>query len=119
MTVAKARVVAGLLVIALISVAEVGLGDEAPITGIVKAVDAVSGTLTVETRAKGTAREVMIEVRPSTKVVRFAREGGGGAFKEQPMALEAVGPGWTVSVTTRHEGTREVAELVRVLHEKR
>jgi hypothetical protein len=119
MTVAKARVVAGLLLIALISVAEVGLGDEAPITGIVKAVDAASGTLIVEARAKGTVREVTIEVRASTRVVRFAREGGGGAFKEEPTSLEAIRPGWTVSVTTRHEGTREVAELVRVVHEKR
>ena len=53
-----------------------------------------------------------------TKLVRFAREGSGGAFKEQPVPLEDIKPGWTVSVTTRHEGTREVAELVRVVHEK-
>jgi hypothetical protein len=27
-------------------------------------------------------------------------------------------PGWTVSVKTRHEGDKEVAELVNVVHEK-
>lgn len=53
-----------------------------------------------------------------TKLVRFAREGSGGAFKEQPVPLEDIKPGWTLSVTTKHEGTREVAEFVRVVHEK-
>jgi hypothetical protein len=55
---------------------------------------------------------------PVMKLVRFAREGSGGAFMEQPVPLEDIKPGWTVSVTTRHDGTREVAELVRVVHEK-
>jgi len=26
--------------------------------------------------------------------------------------------GWTVNVTTRHQGNREVADVVRVVHEK-
>ncbi len=69
-------------------------------------------------RAKGKVREVVIEVRPATKLVRFARVGSGGVFREQPVPPGDIKPGWTVSVTTKHEGTREVAELMRVVHEK-
>jgi hypothetical protein len=86
--------------------------------GTVKAVDGAAQTLTVQARAKGTVRQVVIEIRPATRIVRFVREAGGGAFKEQAASLEDLEPGWTVSVTTSHEGTREVAELVRIVREK-
>jgi hypothetical protein len=115
---ATARVAGGLLAMTLSVLPALAPGDEAPIAGTVKAVDGAARTLTVEARAQGKVRQVVIEVRPATRIVRFVREAGGGAFKEQAASLEDLEPGWTVSVTTSHEGTREVAELVRVVHEK-
>jgi hypothetical protein len=91
--------------------------DEAPIAGTVKAVDAGAKTLLVEARAKGKIRDVLIHVRPTTTIVRFVRD-GTGPLKEQTAGLDDLKPGWTVSVTTKHEGHDEVAELVRVVHEK-
>ena len=95
------------------------LADEVPIVGKIKAVDATAQTLTVTSAAKGTTREVVIDVKPGTKIVRFTR--GSGADKpaavEQPAALADLKPGWTVSIVTRHDGPREVAEQVRVVFE--
>jgi hypothetical protein len=105
------------LTIALILLPMLAFGDEAPIAGTVKSVDAGAQTLTVEARAKGKIREVVIDIRPTTKIVRFVRE-GSGLIKEQAAGLDDLKPGWTVSVTTKHEGQREVAEFVRVVHEK-
>ena len=34
------------------------------------------------------------------------------------FTLDEIKPGWIVSVKTRHDGELEVAELVRVVHEK-
>ena len=93
--------------------------DEAPITGTVKAVDSAGNILAVQAMAKGKPREVAIHVRPDTKIVRFVRgaEGKGG-FDEQTAALADIKPGWTVTVTTVHEGDKEVARLIRIVHEK-
>jgi hypothetical protein len=91
--------------------------DEAPITGTVKAVDPAANILTVQSAAQGKTREVAIHVKADTKIVRFAR-GADGRFAEQALALADIRPGWTVSVTTHHEGEKEVAHLIRVVHEK-
>ena len=91
--------------------------DEAPIAGRITKVDATAQTITVESAAAGKTRSVVIDVRPVAKVVRFAR-GADGKFAEQAIAVADLKPGWTVSVKTRHEGDREVAEIVRVVHER-
>jgi len=36
----------------------------------------------------------------------------------QALALTDLKPGWVVSVTTKHEGANEVAEVVKVVLEK-
>lgn len=103
----------------VLSTASVVMADEAPIAGLVKAVDTKAQSLTVETAAKGKTRLVIIDVKPETKIIRFVRTTDGNAgFKEQTAALVDVKPGWTVSVVTRHHGDREVAEVVRIVHEK-
>src|SRR5439155_23960638 len=40
-------------------------------------------------------------------------------FVQEAVALEDIKPGWTVSVTTKHDGDREVAIVVKVLVERR
>lgn len=92
--------------------------DEAPISGILKSVDVVAQNVTVNATARGRARQVVISVKPTTTIVKFIRstEAGKG-FVEQPVALGDLKPGSTVSVTTRHEGSREVAELIKVVVE--
>ena len=101
-------------VLALVSAA---VADEAPIAGRVTAVDPTAQTLTVESAAGGKTRVVVVDVRPGSKIVRFAR-GADGKFAEQTAALADIKAGWMVSVKTRHEGDREVAEVVRVVHER-
>jgi hypothetical protein len=107
------------VILALVVSLTIAHADDVPITGTVKAVDPVTSTMTVQSAAKGTIREVIIHVRPDTRIVRFTRAGDGKfAFTEQAATLADIRPGWTVSVTTHHEGDKEVAQLVRVLHEK-
>ena len=98
----------------------VASADEAPIAGTVKSVDIAEGTLLVESASKGKVRQVVIYMRPESRVVRFARstDASKPGFSEQPATLGDVKPGWTVSVKTKHEGDKEVAEVVRVVHEK-
>jgi hypothetical protein len=93
--------------------------DESPIAGTVKAVDTAASIMTVQSAVKGKVREVAIHVRPDTTFVRFARgtEGKGG-FAEQRATLADIKLGWTVSITTHHEDDKEVARLVRVVHER-
>lgn len=93
---------------------------QAPISGTVKAVDAVGKTLTLQTVAKGKTRDVTIVLKPESKIVKFARPADPGktGFVEQPPALSDLKPGWVVSVTTKHEGSNEVAEIVKVVLEK-
>ena len=96
------------------------IADEAPISGTVKAVDPTAQTLTVETTAKGKTRVVTILLKPGSRIVKFARptEPGKTGFVEQAIALGDLKPGWVVSVTTKHEGDREVAEIVKVVLER-
>ena len=103
-----------MLAIALSVLPALASGDEAPIAGTVKAVDGAARTLTVEARAQGKVRQVVIEVRPATRIVRFVREAGGGAFKEQAASLEDLKPGWTVSVWSR-ASIDEYADILRVV----
>src|SRR5688500_10986543 len=106
------------LVVAMLSVVAVAVADEVPIAGRLTSIDIASRTLTVESATKGKVRTVVIDVKPETKIVRFARGTDGKGFSEQAATLEDLKPGWTVSVKTHHHGDREVAELVRVVHEK-
>lgn len=96
------------------------IADEAPISGTVKAVDPNAQTLTVQTTAKGTTRDVTILVKPGSRIVKFARptEPGKTGFVEHTIALGDLKPGWIVSVTSKHEGDREVAEIVKVVLER-
>jgi hypothetical protein len=98
----------------------VAVADEAPISGPVKVVDPAAQTLTIETTAKGKARQVVVHLKPGAKVVRYTRatEPGKTGFVEQPVALGDVKPGWIVSVATTHEGDKEVADLVKVVLER-
>jgi hypothetical protein len=94
--------------------------DEVPIVGMVTSVDTVTGTLVVESASRGKTRQVTIYVSGDSKVVRFERapEGTKPSFTERATPLRDVKPGWVVSVKTRHEGDREVAEIVRVVQER-
>jgi hypothetical protein len=93
--------------------------DEGPIAGVVKSVDASASTLLVESTVRGRVRQVVIHVRPESKIVRFVRsDSGKSGFSEQAASLGDLKAGWTVSVKARHEGTKEVAEIIRVVHEK-
>ena len=113
-----------LLVVAVTIAGGLGCGvataDEAPISGTVKAVDTVANTLTLQTTAKGKTRDVTIVLKPEAKIVKFARptEPGKTGFVEQPLALGDLKRGWVVSITTKHEGGHEVAEIVKVVLEK-
>jgi hypothetical protein len=120
MTHLTALVLAGLLGLAAGIWAPPARADEAPIAGIVKTVDVAARTLTVDASARGARRTVVIDVPDGARIVRFVRSTAGGAtsFAEQTVALGDVKPGSTVSVSTRHAGEREVAEVVRVVHER-
>lgn len=111
-------VAAGLLCMVIVVTAAVVNADEAPISGIVKAVDAANKTITVEASARGRTRQVVIEITPATKIVRFARAADGTGMKEQSAALEDIRTGWTVTVQAHHKGNREVADTLRVVHER-
>ena len=115
-------VVTGLLSVLVVAAWLVGVAvaDEAPISGPVKAVDPAGQTLTIETTGKGKARQVVVYLKPGAKVVRYTRatEPGKTGFVEQTVALGDVKPGWIVSVATKHEGDKEVADLVKVVLER-
>ncbi|HSF30533.1 MAG TPA: hypothetical protein VLK82_08700 [Candidatus Tectomicrobia bacterium] len=98
----------------------VACADEAPISGTVKNIDAVAQTVTLETTAKGKTREVTVDIKPASRIVRFTRatEPGKTGFVEQTGTLGDLKPGWVVSVTTKHEGGREVADSVKVVLER-
>jgi hypothetical protein len=112
------RIVA-LLISGLIGMG-VALADEAPISGTVKTIDPVAQTVTLETTAKGKTREVTVDIKPASRIVRFTRsaEPGKTGFVEQTATLADLKPGWVVSVTSKHEGGREVAEIVKVVLER-
>ena len=92
------------------------LADEAPISGTLKAVDPAASTLTIEATSQGKTREVTVHLTPASPIVRFVRV--GTSFEEQRVQLADLKPGWVVSVTTRHEGGREVAEVVKIIFER-
>ena len=96
------------------------LADEAPISGTIKAIDVTAQTVTLETTAKGKTREVTIDIKPGSRIVRFTRssEPGKAGFVEQSATLNDLKPGWVVSVTSKHDGGREVAEVVKVVLER-
>ena len=98
----------------------IAVADEAPISGTIKTVDPVAHTVTLETTAKGKTREVTIDVKPASRIIRFTRssEPGKTGFVEQTATLADLKPGWMVSVTSKHEGGREVAEVVKVVLER-
>jgi hypothetical protein len=108
-----------LLISSMISLTVV-FADEAPISGTVKAIDPVAQTVTLETTAKGKTREVTVDIKPASRIVRFTRsaEPGKTGFVEQTATLADLKPGWVVSVTSKHEGGREVAEIVKVVLER-
>lgn len=96
------------------------LADEAPISGTVKAVDPAAKTVTLESTAKGKTRTVVVYLKPGAKIVRFNRatEPGKTGFVEQELALTDLKPGWIVSAEAKHEGNKEVAEVVKVVLER-
>ena len=117
----------GFIVIRLLSMLVVAawlagavVADEAPISGPVKAVDPAAQTVTIEVTGKGKTRQVVVHLKPGARVVRFTRaaEPGKPGFVEQSVALGDVKPGWIVSVATKHEGDKEVADLVKVVLER-
>ena len=103
-----------------LSFAVVAIADEGPIAGTVKSVDATARTVTIQTTAKGKTREVTIHLKPESKIVKFARATtpGQSGFVEQALGLTDLKPGWIVSVTAKHEGSNEVADVVKVVLEK-
>ena len=94
--------------------------DEAPISGTVKAVDASAQTVTLESTAKGKTRQVVVHLKPGAKIVKCARssEPGKTGFVEQALTLADLKPGWIVSVETKHEGGKEIADVVKVVLER-
>jgi hypothetical protein len=112
------RVLAIVMSVVLCSV--LAWADEAPIAGTVKAVDVGAQTVTLESTAKGKTRQVVVHLKPGTKIVKFARpsEPGKTGFVEQALALGDLKPGWIVSVEARHEGGKEVADVVKVVLER-
>src|SRR2546427_7499803 len=111
------------VIVAFVICGLVGAGaaaDEAPISGTVQAIDASANTLRLQTTAKGKTRDVTIVLKPDSKILKFTRatEPGTTGFVEQPLTLSDLKPGWVVSVTTKHEAGKEVAEVVKVILEK-
>jgi hypothetical protein len=107
--------------IALVLTAASGVSaDGAPIAGVVKSIDTAAGILVLESMSRGRVRQVVIHMRAESKVVRLVRstEPGKSGVSEQPSRLGELKAGWTVSVETRHEGNKEVAQVVRVVQEK-
>lgn len=114
------RVMTSMLLIAATVVSGVAIADESPISGTVKSVDPAAQTVTIESTAKGKTRQVTVYLKPGAKVVKFARtsEPGKTGFVEQAVPLTDLKPGWMVSVATKHEGDKEVADLVKVVLER-
>lgn len=113
------RLAAALLFLGTVLVAPT-LADEAPISGTVKAVDATANTVTLESTAKGKTRTVVVHLTAGARIVKFSRatEPGKTGFVEQQLALTDLKPGWIVSAETRHDGGKEVAEVVKVVLER-
>jgi hypothetical protein len=76
--------------------------------------------VTLETTTKGKTRQVTIDLKPVSRIIRFTRsaEPSKSGFVEQTAALGDLKPGWIVTVTTKHEGGREAADIVKVVLER-
>ena len=111
--------IAAVFVTGLVATA-LAVADEAPISGTVKTVDPAAQTVTLTVTAKGKTREVVVYMKPGARIVKFGRatEPGKTGFVEQDVALADIKPGWIVSATTKHEGNREVADIVKIVLEK-
>jgi hypothetical protein len=101
-------------------VAAPALADEAPISGTVKAVDPAANTVTLESTTSGKTRTVVVYLKPGARIVKFIRptEPGKTGFVEQQLVLTDLKPGWIVSAESKHEGDKEVAEVVKVVLER-
>jgi len=108
------------VVVSVVLCGALAWADEAPISGTVKAVDAGAQTVTLESTAKGKTRQVVVHLKPGTKIVKFARspEPGKTGFVEQALGLTDLKPGWIVSAEAKHEGNKEVAEVIKVVLER-
>ena len=108
------------LLVAPLLIATTAGADEVPIAGTVKAVDPAAQTILVESAVRGKDRQVTIDVPPGCQIMRFVRatDPDKSGFVEQPATLADLKPGWIVSVTTRHQGNREVADTIRVVTER-
>ena len=108
------------VVVSVVLWSALACADEAPISGTVKVVDAGAQTVTLESTAKGKTRQVVVHIKPGTKIVKFARssEPGKTGFVEQALGLMDLKPGWIVSVEAKHEGGKEVADVVKVVLER-
>lgn len=113
------RMIAVMVILGVLGVGR-AIADEAPISGTVKSVDTAAQTVTIESTAKGKTRQVVVHLAPGAKVVRFTRatEPGKTGFVEQVVALGDLKPGWVVSVVTKHEGNKEVTDLVKIVLER-
>ncbi len=109
-----------LLLLAIVLGTSAAFPDEEPISGTIKAIDSAAHTLALETTAKGKTRQVTVDIRRHTKILRFVRptEPGKGGFVEQEVTLGDLRPGWVVSVTAKHDGGREVADVVKIVLER-
>ena len=98
----------------------IAFADQAPISGIVKAIDPVAQTVTLEAAAKGKTSEVRVDAKPASRIVRFVRSAEPGmiGFVERAAALSDLKLGWIVSVATKHDGGPEVADMVKVVRER-
>ena len=114
----SARSLLGIIAVLVLAITSPARADDAPIAGSLKSIDAANRTVTVESAAQGKVRMVVIDVKPETKIIRFVRGAGDKGFVEQSAKLEDLKPGWMVSVKTHHQGDREVADVLRVVHEK-
>ena len=96
------------------------LADEGPISGTVKSVDSAANTITLESTAKGKTRTVVVYLKPGAKIVKFTRatDPAKAGFVEQELALTDLKPGWIVSAEAKHEGNKEVADVVKVVLER-
>ena len=96
------------------------LADEAPISGTVKSVDATAQTVTIESTSKGKTRQVIVYLKPGARVVKFTRSADPAkpGFVEQIVPLADLQPGWLVSIATKHEDDKEVADVVKVVLER-
>jgi len=92
--------------------------EDEPLAGNVEVVGWAKTPRTVGASGRGTTRQFVSDISSGAGSVRFVRAADGKRFGEQAATLDEILPGWTVSVKTNHQGDREVADTVRVVHER-